>query len=165
MHYFTWKLEFASNILWVIVDPISKNIIRNENPLFKDISTFDALNPVIGSLLRKIDIGQKDVLSKILGKVPNPRDIKVRGRLDKLRNFNNNTDNNSSSNNNNNNNNIFHHHHLHYHHHSHHKHLDETIFFQPQAPFQPPLQTSRQNDFFQQTILPAPSAPLLAVDD
>ena len=155
MHNFTWKLELASNTLRVIVDPISMNIIRNENPLFKDIWTFDAQNPVIGSLLWKIDIRQKDVLSKILGKAPNPRDIEVRVRLDRLRNFNNN----------NNNNNIFHHHHLHYHQHSHRKHLDETIFFQPQAPFQPPLQTSRQNDFFQPTILPAPSAPPLPVDD
>ena len=47
----------------VIVDPISMNIIRNENPLFKDIWTFDAQNPVIGSLLWKIDIGQKEVLT------------------------------------------------------------------------------------------------------
>ena len=155
MHNFIWKLELASNTLRVIVDPISMNIIRNENPLFKDIWTFDAQNPVIGSLLWKIDIGQKEVLSKILGKAPNPRDIEVRVRLDRLRNFNSN----------NNNNNIFHHHHLHYHQHSHRKHLDETIFFQPQAPFQPPLQTSRQNDSFQPTILPAPSAPPLPVDD
>ena len=41
------------------LDPISKNILRRQNPLelvFKDISTFDAENPIVGSLLRKVDI-------------------------------------------------------------------------------------------------------------
>ena len=41
------------------LDPISKNILRRENPLelvFEDISTFDAENPIVGSLLREIDI-------------------------------------------------------------------------------------------------------------
>ena len=41
------------------LDPISKNILRRQNPLelvFEDISTFDAENPIVGSLLREIDI-------------------------------------------------------------------------------------------------------------
>ena len=41
------------------LDPISKNILRRQNPLelmFEDISTFDAENPIVGSLLRDIDI-------------------------------------------------------------------------------------------------------------
>ena len=41
------------------LDRISKNILRRQNPLelvFKDISTFDAENPIEGSLLRKVDI-------------------------------------------------------------------------------------------------------------
>ena len=41
------------------LDPISKNILRRQNPLelvFEDISTFDAENPIVGSLLRKIDL-------------------------------------------------------------------------------------------------------------
>ena len=41
------------------LDPISKNILRRQNPLelvFEDISTFDAENPTVGSLLREIDI-------------------------------------------------------------------------------------------------------------
>ena len=41
------------------LDPVSKNILRRQNPLellFEDISTFDAENPVVGSLLREIDI-------------------------------------------------------------------------------------------------------------
>ena len=38
------------------LDPISRNIFRRQNPLklvFQDISTFDAQNPVAGSLLRE----------------------------------------------------------------------------------------------------------------
>ena len=41
------------------LDPISKNILRRQNPrelVFEDISTFDAENPIAGSLLREIDI-------------------------------------------------------------------------------------------------------------
>ena len=41
------------------LDPISKNILRRQNPLelvFGNISTFDAENPIVGSLLREIRI-------------------------------------------------------------------------------------------------------------
>ena len=44
------------------LDPISKNILRRQNPLelvFEDISTFDAENPIVGSLLRDIDTKKK----------------------------------------------------------------------------------------------------------
>ena len=44
------------------LDPISKNILRRQNPLelvFEVISTFDAENPTVGSLLREIDIKKK----------------------------------------------------------------------------------------------------------
>ena len=44
------------------LDPISKNILRRQNPLelvFKDISTFDAENLIVGSLLREIDLKKK----------------------------------------------------------------------------------------------------------
>ena len=44
------------------LDPISKNIIRNKNPielLFKDVKPFHAQNPVIGSLMKKTDFGKK----------------------------------------------------------------------------------------------------------
>ena len=44
------------------LDPISKNILRRQNPLelvFEDISTFDAENPIVGSLLREIYIKKK----------------------------------------------------------------------------------------------------------
>ena len=42
--------------------PISKNILRRRNQLefvFEDISTFDAENPIVGSLLRELDVGKK----------------------------------------------------------------------------------------------------------
>ena len=41
------------------LDPISKNILRRQNPLelvFEDISIFDAENSIVGSLLREIVI-------------------------------------------------------------------------------------------------------------
>ena len=44
------------------LDPITKNIFRRKNPLelvFKDISTFDRENQIIGSLLREIDLDKK----------------------------------------------------------------------------------------------------------
>ena len=44
------------------LDPISKNILRRQNPLelvFEDISKFDAENPIVGSLLREIDTKKK----------------------------------------------------------------------------------------------------------
>ena len=50
------------------LDPISKTISRRQNPLelvFKDISTFDAENPIVGSLLREIDL-KKNSLTAIL---------------------------------------------------------------------------------------------------
>ena len=45
------------------LDPISKNILRRQNPLeliFEDISIFDTENPIDGSLLRELDVGKKD---------------------------------------------------------------------------------------------------------
>ena len=50
------------------LDPISKNILRRQNPLglvFKDISTFDAENLIVGTLLREIDL-KKNSLTAIL---------------------------------------------------------------------------------------------------
>ena len=51
------------------LDPISKNILRRQNPLelvFEDISTFDAENPVVGSLLREIDIKKSSQIAILL---------------------------------------------------------------------------------------------------
>ena len=46
------------------LDPISKNILRGQNPLelfFKDISTFDAESPIVGSLLKKARCWKKNI--------------------------------------------------------------------------------------------------------
>ena len=45
------------------LDPIGKNILRRQNPLelvFEDVSTFDAENSIVGSLLRELDVGKKE---------------------------------------------------------------------------------------------------------
>ena len=39
------------------LSPFSKNIVRKQNPfdvVFEDISTFDAENPIVGSLLKEV---------------------------------------------------------------------------------------------------------------
>ena len=71
------------------LDPISKNIIKNQNPielLFKDVKHFDAQNPVIGSLIREVEIGRKKDWSKFIDKAPDVRDLELWSRLNKLRN-------------------------------------------------------------------------------
>ena len=53
------------------LDPISKNILRRQNPLelvFEDISTFDAKNPIVGSLLREIDIKKTSQIAILLNR-------------------------------------------------------------------------------------------------
>ena len=72
------------------LDPISKSIIRRQNLLelvFEDISKFDAENPIVGSLLRELDIGKKDVASEIVKKAPRPPGVEeiIRKRLDRLK--------------------------------------------------------------------------------
>ena len=55
------------------LDLISKNILRRQNPLelvFEDISTFDAENPIVGSLLREIDIKKKQSYSDFIKSLP-----------------------------------------------------------------------------------------------
>ena len=44
------------------LDPMAKNILKRQDPLelvFQDISTFDAQNAIVGSLLRELDVGKK----------------------------------------------------------------------------------------------------------
>ena len=51
------------------LDPISKNILRRQNPLelvFDDISTFYAETPIVGSLLREIDIKKNSLIVILL---------------------------------------------------------------------------------------------------
>lgn len=45
------------------LDSIAKNILKRQNPLklvFQEISTFDAKSPIVGLLLRELDVGKKD---------------------------------------------------------------------------------------------------------
>ena len=66
------------------LDPISKNIMRRQNPLelvFEDTSTFDAENPIVRSLLREVDLTKKQTDS-----VQNPNvDSLLQQRLNNLR--------------------------------------------------------------------------------
>ena len=71
--------------------PISKNVIRRQNPLklvFEDILTFDVENPVVGSLLKELNVGEKDVANELIKKAPLPPgiDFAIQNRLHKLRN-------------------------------------------------------------------------------
>ena len=74
------------------LDLISKNILRCQSPLellFEDISTFDAQNSVVGSLLRELEIRQKDVASELIKKAPTPGiDLSLQKRLETLQNDN-----------------------------------------------------------------------------
>ena len=70
-------------------DPISKNILRRQNPLefvLEDISTFDAKNPIVGSLLRELDVRKKDVASHLIeiAREPPGLDFTIQIRLNKL---------------------------------------------------------------------------------
>ena len=85
--------------------PITKNILRRKNPLelvFEDIPTFDAENPIVGSLLREIDLEKKgtdsDFIKNLLSQPG--REFEIRKRLDKLKSitrFPKNNNNNSSN--------------------------------------------------------------------
>ena len=71
------------------LDPISKNILRRQNPLelvFEDVSTFDAENRIVGSMLRELDVGKKDTRSELIKKAPGSPglDFIVQKRLNKL---------------------------------------------------------------------------------
>ena len=53
------------------LDPISKNILRRYfEKVFEDISTFDAENPIVGSLLREININKKQSDSDFIISLP-----------------------------------------------------------------------------------------------
>ena len=74
-------------------DPITKNIFRRKIPfelVFKDISTFDAQNFIIGSWLKELDIGKKDIASTLTKKAPNSVDIKIQSKHEALKNNKNN---------------------------------------------------------------------------
>ena len=89
------------------LDPISKNILRRQNPLellFEDISTFDAENPIVGSLLREIDLNKKQTDSDFIKSLPSHpgEEFEMQKRIGKLhdiKRFNKKNNNNNNNNN------------------------------------------------------------------
>ena len=86
------------------LDPISNNILRRQNPLelvFEDISTFDEENPIVGSLLREIDIKKKQSDSDFIKSLPSQpgKEFEIQKRLDRLRGINSNEFKNNNNNN------------------------------------------------------------------
>ena len=69
------------------LDPISKNVIRNQNPIefWCQRHNFNAQNPVIGNFIKEIDISKKKYISKILKGAPDIIDLELRLRLNRLR--------------------------------------------------------------------------------
>ena len=85
------KIELTMQALDKKLNPISKNILRRQNQLelvFQDISTFDAENPIVGSLWKQLDVGKKNITSELMKKAPRPPgvDFAIRKRLEKLKN-------------------------------------------------------------------------------
>ena len=71
------------------LDPISKNISKRQNPLelvFEEISTFYAENPIVGSLLREIDLNEKQTDSDFIKSLPSHpgKEFEIQKKLDKL---------------------------------------------------------------------------------
>ena len=103
-----------------VLDTKYPSVMKKPNPIdfmFKDEAKFDVQNPVIGSLYEQIVDNkkkEKEILRQ-LDKAPNPKDILLQERFDKLTDFNrkrigdnnnnNNNDDDDGNNNNNNNNN------------------------------------------------------------
>ena len=76
-----------------MLDPVYKNVLRKQNPfeiVFKDISKFDAQNPIIKSLLSEIESGKltDESVKKFLNKAPNLTDIELNQKLKNLKSFN-----------------------------------------------------------------------------
>ena len=64
--------------------------MRRQNPLelvFEDISTFDAENPIIGSLLRELDVKKKVLANDVIKGAPTlpSRDYEIQNRLNRLK--------------------------------------------------------------------------------
>ena len=51
--------------------------------VFEDISTFDAKNPIVGSLLKELNVGKKDLASKLIKNAPKlpAIDLAIRNRF------------------------------------------------------------------------------------
>ena len=92
-HYVT-KVRINDASFRQKLDPTSKNIIRRQNPLelvFEDVSTFDVESPIVGSLLREINLNKKQTDSDFIKSLPsqNGKEFEVKKRLDRLRDIKN----------------------------------------------------------------------------
>ena len=81
--------------------------MRRQNPLeivFDEISTFDAENPIVASLLREIDPNKKQTDSDFIKSLPSHlgKEFEIQKRLDRLRDIQKFNKNNNNDNNNNN---------------------------------------------------------------
>ena len=107
-HYVT-KVRINDASFRQKLDPTSKNIIRRQNLLellFEDVSTFDAESPIVGSLLREIDLNKKQTDSDFIKSLPSQpgKEFEIKKCLDRLRDIkkpsrksNNNNKNNNSN--------------------------------------------------------------------
>ena len=69
--------------------------------MFKDVANFDAQNPVIGSLLREIDLGKNKTKSSLISTAPDINDTILLHRLKETpMNYNNNDDDDDNNDNN-----------------------------------------------------------------
>ena len=61
--------------------------LKKKESVFEDISTFDAENPIVGSLLREVDIKKKESDSDFIKSLPSHpgKEFEIQKRLDKLR--------------------------------------------------------------------------------
>ena len=66
--------------------------------VFEDISTFDAENAIIGTLLRGLDVGKKVLARELIKQTPGPpgQDFAIRNGLNKLRDRQEPTNNNNN---------------------------------------------------------------------
>ena len=77
---------------------ITKNVIRGLNPfeLVLMLSTFGMQNLLIGSRIREIDIGRKDLADNIVNKTSNSIDFEIELRLQVLEKNNDSNGNNNN---------------------------------------------------------------------
>ena len=77
---------------------ITKNVIRGLNPfeLVLMLSTFGMQNLLIGSRIREIDIGKKDLAENIVNKTSNSIDFEIELRLQVLEKNNDSNGNNNN---------------------------------------------------------------------
>ena len=80
-------------MLSVLLDLLYKNVLQRQDPYeiaFKDVSIFDKENPIIESLLTKIEGGKLtgELVKKCLNSTPSIKDLEIQQRLENLKKSN-----------------------------------------------------------------------------